>query len=38
MNALLKAGRLFFAISMFFFGLEYFICASGLKGPIPGPP
>ncbi len=38
MNALLKAGRLFFAISMFFFGVEYFIYASGLKGPIPGPP
>jgi uncharacterized membrane protein len=38
MNALLKAGRFFFAISMLFFGGEYFIYASGLKGPIPGPP
>jgi uncharacterized membrane protein len=38
MNALLKAGRFFFALSMFFFGVEYFIYASGLKGPTPGPP
>lgn len=38
MNGFLKAGRLFFAISMLCFGVEYFIYASGLKGPIPGPP
>ncbi|WP_353063067.1 hypothetical protein RBB77_17475 [Tunturibacter psychrotolerans] len=38
MNELLRAGRFFFAISMFCFGVEYFIYASGLKGPIPGPP
>ena len=38
MSALLKAGRFFFAISMLFFGVQYFIYASGLKGPIPGPP
>jgi uncharacterized membrane protein len=38
MNGLLKAGRFFFAISMLCFGVEYFIYASGLKGPIPGPP
>jgi len=38
MSALLKAGRFFFAISMLFFGVQYFIYASGLKGPVPGPP
>ena len=38
MNAWLKAGRFFFAISMLFFGVEFFIYASGLKGPTPGPP
>ena len=38
MNALLKAGRFFFALSMLFFGVEYFIYIGALKGPIPGPP
>jgi uncharacterized membrane protein len=38
MNELLRAGRFFFAISIFCFGVEYFIYASGLKGPIPEPP
>jgi uncharacterized membrane protein len=38
MNGFLRAGRLFFAISMLCFGVQYFLYASGLKGPIPGPP
>jgi uncharacterized membrane protein len=38
MDGLLKVGRLFFAIAMVLFGVEYFIYVGGLKGPIPGPP
>ncbi len=38
MNALLKMGRFLFAIAMAFFGVQYFIYASSMKGPIPGPP
>jgi uncharacterized membrane protein len=38
MHGLLKVGRLFFAIAMVLFGVEYFIYVGGLKGPIPGPP
>ncbi|WP_260737554.1 DoxX family protein [Tunturiibacter lichenicola] len=38
MDGLLKMGRLFFAIAMAFFGVQYFIYASLMKGPIPGPP
>jgi uncharacterized membrane protein len=38
MDGLLKVGRLFFAIALVFFGVEYFIYVGGLKGPIPGPP
>jgi uncharacterized membrane protein len=38
MDGLLKVGRLFFAIALVLFGVEYFIYVGGLKGPIPGPP
>jgi uncharacterized membrane protein YphA (DoxX/SURF4 family) len=38
MDGLLKMGRFFFAIAMAFFGVQYFIYASSMKGPIPGPP
>jgi len=38
MDGLLKIGRFFFAIAMAFFGVQYFIYASAMKGPIPGPP
>lgn len=38
MDGLLKMGRFFFAIAMVFFGVQYFIYASSMKGPIPGPP
>jgi uncharacterized membrane protein len=38
MDELLKVGRLFFAIALVFFGVEYFIYIGALKGPIPGPP
>ena len=38
MDGLLKMGRFFFAIAMAFFGVQYFIYASSMKGLIPGPP
>jgi uncharacterized membrane protein YphA (DoxX/SURF4 family) len=38
MNGLLTAGRLFFAIAMMFFGIEFFIFVSSMNGPLPGPP
>jgi uncharacterized membrane protein len=38
MDGLLKTGRFFFAIAMALFGVQYFIYASSMKGPIPGPP
>jgi len=38
MDGLLKVGRLFFAIALALFGVEYFIYVAELKGPIPGPP
>jgi uncharacterized membrane protein len=38
MDGLLKMGRFFFAIAMAFFGVQYFIYASSMKNPIPGPP
>jgi uncharacterized membrane protein len=38
MDGLLKMGRFFFAIAMAFFGVQYFIYASSINGPIPGPP
>jgi uncharacterized membrane protein len=38
MNGLLVAGRLFFAIAMVFFGVEFFIFVSSMNGPLPGPP
>jgi hypothetical protein len=38
MNGLLTAGRLFFAIAMVFFGVEFFIFVSSMNGPLPGPP
>jgi uncharacterized membrane protein YphA (DoxX/SURF4 family) len=38
MDGLLKMGRFFFAIAMAFFGVQYFIYASSMNGPIPGPP
>jgi uncharacterized membrane protein len=38
MNGLLIAGRIFFAIAMVFFGVEFFIFVSSMSGPLPGPP
>jgi uncharacterized membrane protein YphA (DoxX/SURF4 family) len=38
MDGVLRLGRLFFALSMVLFGVQYFIYVAGLKGPIPGPP
>jgi hypothetical protein len=38
MNGLLAAGRIFFAIAMVFFGLQFVIFAASLTGPVPGPP
>jgi uncharacterized membrane protein YphA (DoxX/SURF4 family) len=38
MNGLLTAGRLFFAIAMMFFGIEFLIFVSSMTGPLPGPP
>jgi uncharacterized membrane protein YphA (DoxX/SURF4 family) len=38
MNGLLTAGRLFFAIAMVFFGVEFFIFVCSMNGPLPGPP
>jgi uncharacterized membrane protein len=38
MDGFLKVGRLFFAVAMVLFGVQYFIYASSMKGPIPGPP
>jgi uncharacterized membrane protein/uncharacterized membrane protein YphA (DoxX/SURF4 family) len=38
MNGLLTAGRLFFAIAMVFFGAQFLIFVSSMRGPIPGPP
>ena len=34
----LTAGRLLFAISMVFFGFEFFLFVTGMGGPLPGPP
>jgi uncharacterized membrane protein len=38
MNELLGAGRVFFAIAMVFFGIQFVIFAASLTGPVPGPP
>src|SRR5260370_7528475 len=38
MNGLLTAGRLFFAIAMVFFGIEFFLFVTSMSGPLPGPP
>jgi uncharacterized membrane protein YphA (DoxX/SURF4 family) len=38
MDGLLTIGRFFFAIAMALFGVQYFIYASAMNGPIPGPP
>ena len=38
MNGLLIAGRLFFAIAMVFFGFQFLIFVSAMRGPLPGPP
>jgi hypothetical protein len=35
---LVQAGRILFAIALLFFGIEFFIYASGTSGPLPGPP
>jgi uncharacterized membrane protein len=38
MDGLLTIGRFFFAIAMALFGVQYFIYADAMNGPIPGPP
>jgi uncharacterized membrane protein YphA (DoxX/SURF4 family) len=38
MNALLRFGRVLFAIGMVFFGAQFVIFAASLTGPVPGPP
>jgi hypothetical protein len=38
MNGLLTAGRFFFAIAMVFFGAQFLIFVSSMRGPLPGPP
>jgi uncharacterized membrane protein len=38
MDGLLKAGRIIFAIAMVFFGVEFFLFATSMTGPLPGPP
>jgi uncharacterized membrane protein len=38
MDGLQTIGRFFFAIAIAFFGVQYFIYADAMKGPIPGPP
>ena len=38
MNGLLTAGRIFFAMAMVFFGVQFFIFVSSTSGPLPGPP
>src|SRR5260370_28808994 len=38
MNGLLTAGRLFFAIAMVFFGIEFCVFVPSMSGPLPGPP
>ena len=38
MGGLLKAGRRIFAIAMMLFGVEFFIFAKSIAGPLPGPP
>src|SRR5260370_35774369 len=38
MNGLLTAGRIFFAMAMVFFGVQFFIFVSSTRGPLPGPP
>jgi len=38
MNGLLTAGRIFFAMAMVFFGIQFFIFVSSTSGPLPGPP
>jgi uncharacterized membrane protein len=38
MDGLATIGRFFFAIAIAFFGVQYFIYASAMNGPIPGPP
>ena len=35
---LIKTGRIFFAVAIGFFGVQYLIYASGAGGPAPGPP
>src|SRR5882757_4672984 len=38
MNGVLIAGRLFFAIALVFFGAQFLIFVSAMRGPLPGPP
>jgi uncharacterized membrane protein len=38
MDGLLRAGRIIFAIAMVLFGVEFFIFAASMAGPLPGPP
>jgi hypothetical protein len=38
MGLLLRAGRVFFAIAMVFFGIQFVVFAASLTGPVPGPP
>jgi uncharacterized membrane protein len=38
MDGLVTVGRFFFAIAMALFGVQYFIYASAMNRPIPGPP
>ena len=38
MDGLLRAGRWIFALAMVLFGVEFFIFASSIGGPLPGPP
>jgi uncharacterized membrane protein YphA (DoxX/SURF4 family) len=38
MNGVLIAGRLFFAIALMFFGAQFLIFVSAMRGPLPGPP
>jgi hypothetical protein len=38
MDGSLKVGRWLFALAMIFFGVEFFIYARSMTGPLPGPP
>jgi uncharacterized membrane protein YphA (DoxX/SURF4 family) len=38
MNGLLTAGRIFFAIAIVFFGVQFFLFVTSMNGPLPGPP